>query len=1013
MRARSLWLDAQAARDPVHFDRGISRFVAEQSRAVRALAPDLVQEVSLDPAAPAPAELPSVYHVMSPIALDRSLAQVWPEWARTPATRTVVTLFDLIPLVFADRYLTEPLLRARYEARLNLVRGADHVLAISEATAADAVERLGLRRERMTIIDAGARALTAPAPGAAPPAGVRDGYMLYVSGTDFRKNNERLIEAYGLMDPDLRRRHRLVITCSLTAPQRAHLERAAADAGLAPGEVVLTGYVSDAELAGLYRTARLFVFASIYEGSGLPILEAMAAGLPVAAARASTTPEVLGDLDATFDPSDPRDIARVVTATVADDAALERLRRRSRDRARHYTWERVARRTLDGYAAALRDGTRRAPRPRLAVHTPWPPERSPVADHGARLAPELARHAEVDVVIDAPAGERSEGLDVVTEKAFASWRAAARAPDRELRLARSAHAELPYAFPETDRERAAWRDVPLILYVGPLRDGRGLETLIAAFGRLVRSHPTAQLILAGPDAEPGGSRWGDVVRAAGLEERVQMPGDIPAEQCDLLRTQATVAVQLTDEPSGETCAAVARHVSLGLPAIVTAEGWLGELPGDVVVHVPRGVGAERLAAELERLIADEPRATAIATAAVAFAATRSYRAAARREARATLLDPPAGDPEPLRPARVTLLLGTYNRVERVLLALRSLAAQTVQDFAVVIADQRSTDGTREEILRLARTPRWSGRLLHVDVADGPAGAALPRNRGAEHAAPGTSLLLMYDADILLVPEGIERLLAVHDADPDAAIPCRYDWLAPATLLELERRLDRGDWPGLESLSPKGPFTHVGGTLVGPDPRPAERFAPARAARSEPMEAWLVLGALHAVPAAVFERTGGFDESMGRYGYEDIEHGVRMEQLGVPMVLVSDCLGLHVWHPKPDWEALSELNQQNLDYMLRKHGPLAARDDSADWTVWWHYHSDRLGRVVRVNGDLWAIDRADRFRLALPSPGWVERLGHSTGEVEEIAEGELADLHHAGEAREIGLPRRADWRRPVG
>jgi hypothetical protein len=218
-------------------------------------------------------------------------------------------------------------------------------------------------------------------------------------------------------------------------------------------------------------------------------------------------------------------------------------------------------------------------------------------------------------------------------------------------------------------------------------------------------------------------------------------------------------------------------------------------------------------------------------------------------------------------------------------------------------------------------------------------------------------------------------------------------------------LRAGDWTGLRALAPDDHYRHVVGTMVGPDPRPVELFQPAAVAEARPMEAWLALGALHAVPVDAFHRTGGFDESLGQYGYEDIEHGVRMAQVGAPMMLLSDCFGLHIWHPKLDWEALSTLNQQNLDYMLRKHGPEAAKDDAADWSVWWHYHADRRGRVVRVDGRLWAVDRADRVRLALPSEHWVARLGHSPDDVCETSRDALEELRDEGEALELRLERR--------
>src|SRR5262249_41223219 len=159
------------------------------------------------------------------------------------------------------------------------------------------------------------------------------------------------------------------------------------------------GFVSDPQLAALYRACDLFVFPSLYEGAGLPILEAMSCGAPVIGARAASVPEVLGELRGTFDPNDPSDMARCIERTVDDPAELDALRERSARRAAHFTWERVARLTVEGYEAALslparRRGGRR--RRRLAILTAWPP--APGSGLTSGLIVELAATADVDVI---------------------------------------------------------------------------------------------------------------------------------------------------------------------------------------------------------------------------------------------------------------------------------------------------------------------------------------------------------------------------------------------------------------------------------------------------------------------------------------------------------------------------------------------------------------------------------------------------------------------------------------
>jgi glycosyltransferase involved in cell wall biosynthesis len=438
----AICLHVEGAQNRQHFDRGIPRYVVEHAKAIHAAAPDSLHSVLLNPAlpltgnldwllgtgllawgshdrrvAPSWAHLPAIYHVMCPIGGGSSLDDLWPPWARDPTVTTVVTLYDLIPLLFPDRYLHDPRQSAEYVARLDLIRHADLVLAISRRTADDAIERLGVDEDRVRVIHAGASdqfaAMYQSAAGAWTAVrlrfpGVRPGFMLYVGGFEFRKNLGGLIEGYSRLPAELRSEHQLVITCRLTAEQAAHLHDLGARAGLAAGQLVLTGYITDLELGALYHACALFVFASLYEGSGLPVLEAMSCGAPVAASNNSSVPEILGDFEATFDPADPASIATCLAETVGSPATLDRLRSRSRARGAGYTWDRVAELSIEAYRAAAERVSRRRPlasrRPRIALVTPWPPERSGVAVYNARLARELAALADLDVVVAEAAG---------------------------------------------------------------------------------------------------------------------------------------------------------------------------------------------------------------------------------------------------------------------------------------------------------------------------------------------------------------------------------------------------------------------------------------------------------------------------------------------------------------------------------------------------------------------------------------------------------------------------------
>jgi glycosyltransferase involved in cell wall biosynthesis len=470
---RSVALNVAGAQNWANFDRGIPRYIVEHVRALQATRPEIIESVLLDHSRPlsgnlswlldsglltlnqderpvgrrAPASLPDIYHMMSPFELDTRLETMWPTWARDPSVATVVTVYDLIPLIFPDHYLAEASGRVEYRARAELIRHVDGVLAISQSTANDVVERLGVSPEKVHVIHAGAtdifgemyaspedawRHLRSHLPRVAP------GFILYVGGFEFRKNLETLIAGYARVADPVRARHQLVIACRMLPEQMENLRRHAHELGIRAGDLVLTGYVSDSDLGALYHACTLFAFPSLYEGSGLPILEAMACGAPVAASSTSTGPEILGDSEATFDPASAEAIAGCLEEVVTSPEALKRLRDRSRRRVADYTWQRVADASVRAYERVLgqraRRGRRRR-RPRVALVTPWPPERSGVADYSLRLATELGRRVDVEIVVERPVDEypppQEEGVRLVSVRDFDTMRAV-RQPDRIL-----------------------------------------------------------------------------------------------------------------------------------------------------------------------------------------------------------------------------------------------------------------------------------------------------------------------------------------------------------------------------------------------------------------------------------------------------------------------------------------------------------------------------------------------------------------------------------------------------
>lgn len=334
---------------------------------------------------------------------------------------TAVTLYDLIPLVRKETYLRDENAARWYYRKLQSLKNAELLLAISGHSRREAIDALQIPGERIVNISSAVDDIfrqeeLAPDQVAALKAkfGLARPFIMYTGGIDYRKNIEGLIEAYAMLPGELRARYQLAVVCSVQEHDRVRLHDLAARFGLAPQDLVLTGFVSDQELVALYNLTELFVFPSLQEGFGLPALEAMSCGVPVIGSNNSSIPEVIGRADALFDPNQAGDIMRKMREVLTDANFAQDLRQHGLRQCREFSWDASARKTLEAFEQAhdVRQQKRKtalsvpdmapARRPRLAYISPLPPERSGVADQSAELLPELARYYEIDVVVNQP-----------------------------------------------------------------------------------------------------------------------------------------------------------------------------------------------------------------------------------------------------------------------------------------------------------------------------------------------------------------------------------------------------------------------------------------------------------------------------------------------------------------------------------------------------------------------------------------------------------------------------------
>lgn len=284
-----------------------------------------------------------------------------PSWCRVPY---ILTVLDLIPLVCADLYKADRpgwrFLLARWLEK-KAIQNASMILAISENTARDVERILSIPAERIRVTPLGVDPSFFLATRPSDEVVFRKRYgiavdrpiILYVGGIDQRKNYRGMVsvlaavksrcELEGLPVPVL------VMAGRIERDRQYPKLLQAIDAAGVSADVCMPGFVPDVDLLPLYTISSVFLFLSLYEGFGLPVLEAMAAGTPVVAANTSSIPEVMGATGLAVAPEDTTAAADAVLQILTNPEFASELSRAGREQAKSFTWERTAQTTLAAY----------------------------------------------------------------------------------------------------------------------------------------------------------------------------------------------------------------------------------------------------------------------------------------------------------------------------------------------------------------------------------------------------------------------------------------------------------------------------------------------------------------------------------------------------------------------------------------------------------------------------------------------------------------------------------------
>ncbi len=270
-------------------------------------------------------------------------------------SKMVLIINDLIPLFFPEEHSLFRRLYFRFLCA-KAARRATRIITISENSRDDIVKFLRLSADKIMVVHLGVEKRFKPL--AIRTEEIREKYalpqkfILYVGNLSPHKNVQGLIKSYAALPSNMRKKYKLVMGASRSDKYFSHVEEVIRKMELTQ-DVVFTGFIEHEDLPAVYNMGSLFAFPSFYEGFGLPPLEAMACGSPVVSSGTSSMPEVLGDAALFFNPYHVEEMSLVIRQMLEDENMRNKFRLKGLERAKFFTFEKMASRILDIFESVL------------------------------------------------------------------------------------------------------------------------------------------------------------------------------------------------------------------------------------------------------------------------------------------------------------------------------------------------------------------------------------------------------------------------------------------------------------------------------------------------------------------------------------------------------------------------------------------------------------------------------------------------------------------------------------